>query len=91
MIRYFRLSAATYEAVRSGLDAHYGHPNAVADSCLPPAADWPAIAGDICIAVAAAILARPEVAAQLSTLNAGGLVTEITAAEFLSLQPNQTP
>lgn len=83
MNRFFLITIGTYEAVRASLDEFYGHPNASAETCLPPSSDWPQPQeGTIAIAVAAPILERPEVAQNLNALLTAGQVNEISAAEF---------
>lgn len=81
-LRFFRTSPAVYDAARAQLDALYGHPNSTAETCLPPAADWPMQGGLVFVALAEEVAARPEVAAFIAANP--GAITEITEAEWVT-------
>ena len=91
-MRFFRASSETYEAVRLGLDALYGHPFRsdqenpdliTTESCMVPAAAAPKDAQGRCLlAVSEEDAARPEVAAQITQLTTAGLVEEIDHFAF---------
>jgi len=81
--RYFRSDAATYEAIRQQLDAAWGHPSAVAETCIEPAASAPRDSqGRVLLAVLAEFAEYPAVAAVLPQLLASGAVEEIGASEY---------
>lgn len=93
-MRFFRASSDTYEAVRLGLDALYGHPFRsdaenpdliTTESCMVPADAAPKDAQGRClIAVTEEDAARPEVAAQIKQLTEAALVEEIEESSFQS-------
>lgn len=81
--RFFRSDAATYEAVRLQLDAAWGHPNAVAETCIQPASTAPRDAdGLVVLAVQAEFCEWPAVATVLPSLLASGAVEEITEQNY---------
>lgn len=81
--RYFRASDAVYEQVRLGLDAAYGHPNAMAVTIFQPAADAPRDAeGRAYLAVWGFFCEWEAVAGVLPGLLASGAVEEIDAATY---------
>ena len=91
-MRYFRASSETYEAVRLGLDALYGHPFRsdpknpdliTTESCMTPAGAAPKDAQGRCLlAVSQEDAARPEVAAKITELTASKLAEEIDQSQF---------
>lgn len=80
--RYFRTTdSATYEQVRLGLDAAWGH--IPPTTCIDPAAVAPRDAqGRILLAVRPEFCEYEAAAAMLPGLLAAGVVEEITAAEY---------
>lgn len=96
-MRYFRASSKTYEAVRLGLDALYGHPFRsdannpdliTTESCMVPAdAAAKDAQGRCLLAVSEEDAARPEVATQITQLTTAGLVEEISQEDFQPFQP----
>lgn len=83
MQRFFVADAATYEAVRVGLDAAWGHPKPGAVTCIEPAATAPRDdAGLVLLGVNAEFCEFPEARDTLAQLLAGGSVEEITEAEY---------
>lgn len=81
--RFFRSDAATYEAVRLQLDAAWGHPNNVAETCIEPVATAPRDAGGmVVLAVQGDFCEWPAVAAMLPQLLASGVVQEITREQY---------
>lgn len=86
--RYFRSDDATYEAVRLQLDAAWGHPNALASTCIEPAATAPHDAdGLVVLAVNEEFCGYPAVASVLPALLASGAVQEITAGQYAAAMP----
>jgi hypothetical protein len=84
--RYYRAASdAVYEAVRLQLDAAFGHPGPAAVTAFTPAADAPHDSqGRPVLAVLEEFTTWEPVQTVLPDLLAGGLVTEITAADYLS-------
>jgi hypothetical protein len=82
--RYYRAASdAVYEAVRLQLDAAFGHPGPVAVTAFTPAADAPHDSqGRPVLAVLEEFTTWEPVQTVLPDLLAGGLVTEITAADY---------
>jgi hypothetical protein len=85
-MRYFRTSSADlYESVRLQLDAAWGHPNAATGTvtCIAPAAMAPRDReGRIVLAVRDEFATWEPASTVLPQLLAGGLVDEITAAQY---------
>jgi hypothetical protein len=91
--RFFRTSdAAAYEQVRLGCDAAWGLPNTRGTTtCFDPAADAPRDAqGRILLAVNSDFCGWEPVATLLPQLLGGGVVQEITHADYTAALP-QTP
>lgn len=89
---YFRISDdATYEQVRFGLDAAWGHEPPV--TCVDPAAVAPRDAqGRILLAVRPEFVAFDAVASMLPALLASGAVEEITEGEYAPIGlPDESP
>jgi hypothetical protein len=84
--RYYRAASdAVYEAVRLQLDAAFGHPGPEAVTAFTPAADAPHDSqGRPVLAVLEEFITWESVKTVLPDLLAGGLVTEITAADYLA-------
>lgn len=92
-MRYFRASAAIYEAVRKDLDGLYGHPfrsdaehpeEVTTESCMVPVAMAPRDVNGLClVAVSEEDAARPEVAARIEDLKGRGLVEEVGEGDFV--------
>jgi len=88
MQRFFKTEEQTYEAIRLQLDAAWGHPNALAETCVEPAATAPHdAAGMVVLAVMAEFCDYEAVAAVLPSLLASGAVVEITASEYAAAMP----
>lgn len=87
--RFFRASAATYESVRSQLDAAWGLPNDKGThTCAEPAATAPHDAqGRVLLAVRPKFCEFEAVAAVLPLLLSSGSVQEITEAEYWAAFP----
>lgn len=86
--RYFRTTdSATYEQVRLGLDAAWGH--VPPTSCIDPAAVAPRDAqGRILLAVRPEFCEYEAAAAMLPQLIASGVVEEIASGEYLPVAPS---
>jgi hypothetical protein len=88
--RYFRSSAAVYEAMRTQLDAAFGYPDGVTATVWQPLASALRDSQGRCLlAVHAASCERPAVAAVLPGLIAGGSVTEIDRETYLAAMPGE--
>ena len=87
--RYFRSDAATYEAIRAGLDAEWGHsPGTGTATCFEPAATAPRdAAGRVLLAVLSEFCAYEAVAAVLPALLSSGAVEEIDRATYQAAMP----
>jgi len=88
--RFFRSSAAVYEAMRTQLDAAFGYPDGVTETVWQPAAS--AVKdnqGRCLLAVHATSCERPAVAAVLPDLLASGQVEEIDAATYAAAMPSE--
>jgi hypothetical protein len=86
--RYFRSSAETYEAVRSGLDAAFGYPDGVTETVWVPASVAPRDSQGRCLlAVRSESCERPQVASVLPQLLASGAVEEIDAETYMAALP----
>jgi hypothetical protein len=86
--RYFRSSAAVYEAMRTQLDAAFGYPDGATETV------WRSVETALCdsegrclLAVHAESCERPAVAAVLPGLIAGGHVEEIDRATYMAAMP----
>lgn len=86
MNRFFTSDATTYEQIRLGLDATWGHaPGTGTVTCFQPAATAPRDAdGLVVLAVRAEFCEYEAVAAILPGLLASGAVAEISEAEYLA-------
>ncbi|MEB3208922.1 MAG: hypothetical protein VKK63_08400 [Synechococcus sp.] len=88
--RFFRAEAATYEAMRLGLDAAWGFPNAGTRSCYRPASE-PYVpqdaAGRLYLAVHAEWCEWDDVAAVLPGLLASGAVEEVGRDAYMAALP----
>jgi hypothetical protein len=88
--RYFRSSAAVYEAMRTQLDAAFGYPDGTTETVWQPAASAVTDSQGRCLlAVHAASCERPAVAAVLPDLLASGQVEEIDAATYAAAMPSE--
>lgn len=87
--RYFRSDAETYESIRLGLDAAWGHgPGTGNVTCYEPEATAPHDAdGNAVLAVHAEFCEYEAVAAMLPQLLASGAVQEITAEQYHAAIP----
>lgn len=91
-MRYFAADATTYEAVRSGLDAAFGHPGPSAQTCVEPAATAPRDEdGRVVLAVVDEFIALEAVQSVMPDLLSSGAVDEITAEEYLAAVPASRP
>jgi hypothetical protein len=84
-MRHFRSTDATYEAIRSQLDAAYGYPNAETKTLtsITPAADAPHdIQGRVYLAISSDYCDYNLPAELLPQLLASGAVEEITEADY---------
>lgn len=84
MNRFFKSDATTYEQIRLGLDAAWGHgPGTGTVTCFQPSATAPRDAdGLVVLAVRAEFCEYEAVAALLPGLLASGQVAEITEAAY---------
>jgi hypothetical protein len=88
--RYFRSSAAVYEAMRAQLDAAFGYPDGVTETVWQPLASALRDSQGRCLlAVHAASCERPAVASVLPGLIAGGQVEEIDRETYLAAMPSE--
>jgi hypothetical protein len=88
--RYFRSSAAVYEAMRLQLDAAFGYPDGVTETVWQPVAVALTDGQGRClIAVRAASCERPAVAEVLPGLIASGQVEEIDRQTYLAAMPSE--
>lgn len=88
--RYFRADAATYEAMRLGLDAAWGFPNAGTRSCYRPASDGYVPqdgAGRLYLAVHSEWCEWDAVVVALPGLLASGAVEEVTREDYMAALP----
>jgi hypothetical protein len=89
-MRYFRTTSdELYEGIRLQLDAAWGLPNELGTiTCIEPAATAPRDSqGRILLAVADEFATWPPASELLPQLIAGGMVAEITAAEYVPFVP----
>lgn len=88
--RYFRSNAETYEAMRLGLNAAWGFPNAGTETCFA-AADDQAVprdsAGRVYLAVHAEWCEWPAVAAGLPGLLESEAVQEVDRDAYMAAMP----
>ena len=88
--RFFRADAATYEAMRLGLDAAWGLPNSGTRSCYRPASE-PYVprdaAGRVYLAVHAEWCDWPAVAAVLPGLLESQAVEEVDRDAYMAAMP----
>lgn len=91
--RFFRSDEATYEAVRSGLDAEWGHgPGTGTETCYEPAATAPRDEdGRLVLAVRLEFCEYDAVAAMLPGLLASGAVEEIDEATYRAATESPGP
>jgi hypothetical protein len=84
--RYFRASPATYEQIRTTLDAAWGLPNDKATTtCMAPLATAPRHpSGDVVVGVLPEWCEWEPAATLLPQLLASGAVTEIAAADYFA-------
>jgi hypothetical protein len=88
--RYFRSSAAVYEAMRTQLDAAFGYPDGTTETVWQPLASALRDSQGRCLlAVHAASCERPAVAAVLPGLIANGQVEEIDRETYLAAMPSE--
>lgn len=87
--RYFRSDEATYEGIRLGLDAEWGHGAGTGTAtCFEPAATAPRDAqGRVLLAVLDAFCEYAAVDSMLPGLLASGAVEEITAEQYWAMLP----
>lgn len=88
--RYFRSSAAVYEAMRTQLDAAFSYPDGVTETVWQPLASALRDSQGRCLlAVHAESCSRPAVASVLPGLIANGSVTEIDRETYLAAMPGE--
>lgn len=88
--RFFRSSAAVYEAMRTQLDAALGYPDGTTTTVWEPLASAVRDGQGRCLlAVHAASCERPAVAAVLPDLLASGQVEEVDLATYLAAMPSE--
>lgn len=88
--RFFRSSAAVYEAMRLQLDAAFGYPDGVTETVWTPVAFALRDDQDRCLlAVHAASCERPAVAEVLPGLLASGQVEEIDRETYMAAMPSE--
>jgi hypothetical protein len=88
--RFFRSSAAVYEAMRTQLDAAFGYPDGTTETVWRPAASAVKDGQGRCLlAVHATSCDRPAVAAVLPDLLASGQVEEVDAATYAAAMPSE--
>jgi hypothetical protein len=86
--RFFRSSAAVYEAMRTQLDAAFGYPDGVTATVWRPAASAVKDSQGRCLlAVHASSCERPAVAAVLPNLLASGDIEEVDLATYMAAMP----
>jgi hypothetical protein len=93
-MRYFRSTPAVYADICAQLDAAYGYPNEATKTlrALPLVGDLPADnQGRVYLAVSAAYCDYNLPSELLPQLIAAGLVEEITAAQYASVLPADSP
>lgn len=81
MNRFFRTTAATYEAIRAAMDGASGYPNQQTDTWFVPASEAQKDAVGLCL-----IAAIPQIAEQFAAAGA----EEITAEQYHALIPQPT-
>lgn len=89
-MRYFRSTAAVYEAIRSKLDAAWGYPNAETktETAIPPAGNLPKDAeGRVYLVVSAEYCDYILPSEMLPQLLASGAVEEIDEATYRAILP----
>lgn len=86
--RYFRTdSSEAYEHARLSLDAAWGFPNALTQTCFEPAVTAPRDAqGRLLLAVDDAFCQYPAAADMLPALLGSGAVEEITEDEYRQIE-----
>lgn len=91
--RYFRSEASTYEAIRLGLDAQWGHgPDTGTVTCFEPALTAPRDSeGRLLLAVRSEFCEYEAVKEVLPGLLASGAVEELTESEYWASLPPPTP
>ena len=86
--RFFATTDATYEAMRSAVDAAWGYPTAQTLTCVPPASEqWHDAEGRVVIALTVEWLAWEPVPSMIAGAIAAGAVTEIDEATFWQAAP----
>ena len=92
--RYFAADVATYSTLRQALDSAWGYPRPATAtvSCLPPPDDCPQDSlGRVCVCVLSAHADFTPAAELLGQALASGTVSELTAAEYEALFPENSP
>jgi hypothetical protein len=85
--RFFTADPATYESLRSQVDAAWGYPTALTQTSVPPAASqFQTPEGRCLIALRLDWLSWEPVSSLVPQAISAGLVTEITEQEYWSLR-----
>jgi hypothetical protein len=86
--RFFTTDDATYEAMRSAVDAAWGYPTAETLTCVPPASEqWHDASGRVVIALTLEWLSWEPVPSMIAGALAAGVVSEIDEATFWAAAP----
>lgn len=89
-MRYFRSDAATYETARATLDAAWGFPSDIAETCITPEPLAPHdVQGRVLLAVNDEFCAYEAVADLLPGLLASGAAEEISEGEYQDGLPSR--
>jgi len=80
--RFFRAPPAVYEQCRLTLDAAFGYPNSVAQTCFAPASEGVSSAGMLYLGVRKEFCDKPFAASLLANALAAGSIEEIDAATY---------
>ena len=94
MLRHFRSTPPTYEAIRAQLDAAYGYPNAETKTltAIPPASELPTDSqGRVYLAISAVYCDYVMPSQMLPQLLASGAVEETDEATYRAATQPQEP
>jgi hypothetical protein len=86
--RFFTTDDATYEAMRTAVDAAWGYPTPSTLTCVPPASEqWHDASGRVVIALTLEWLSWEPVPSMIAGAIAAGVVSEIDEATFWAAAP----